>query len=376
MNGKSLIFKSLRKSVSRLPLLALGVAAATASSQAANYQDTVIGLAPTYYYELNETETAGGAIDTMGNAPAAGQYNGNYANGAPEVGGAGPLELFGGIAVPGLGGDENLAHYSNNEGHIILGDGALFGSNAISVSLFFKAGPAEGGDRIFTNNLLDATKSFQIDAANDGLVLAVDPGNSGGPAERTLFLEDNSGPDRRLIDPDSGWFHVVATTEGATAAERAAAFKLWINGVDRTANLQPNVTGWGVDTGMAKIGGRHADATNTTTHSGAQDEVAIWLDRVLTEQEVATIWESAVTEKQIPLVFTSIEAIQEDETTSVKMTWQSKRNRNYAIFSSPDMTTWTEITDDHPSGGDSTTYTQEVSPETGHIYFKVEEQPK
>ena len=163
---------------------------------------------------------------------------------------------------------------------------------------------------------------------------------------------------------------------GATAAERAAAFKLWINGVDRTANLQQNVTGWGVDTGMAKIGGRHADATNTTTHSGAQDEVAIWLDRVLTEQEVATIWESAVTEKQIPLVFTSIEATRGEETTSVTLTWQSKRNRDYAIFSSPDMTAWTEITDDHASGGDSTTYTQEVSPETERIYYKVEEQPK
>ncbi|MFT4546487.1 MAG: hypothetical protein ACI8XO_001044 [Verrucomicrobiales bacterium] len=355
-------------------LLVLGIFAVPIS-YAGNYQNTVVGLSPTYYYELNETETEGGAIDTMGNAPAAGIFNGVYAGGGPEVGGPGPIELFGGIAVPGLGGEENLAHYSNNAGHVTLGSGALFGSNAITVSLFLKAGPAQGGDRVFTNNLSDATKSFQINVANDGLVLAVDPNQAGLLAERTLFLEDNSGPDRRLIDSDSGWFHVVASTAGTTGAERAAGFKLWINGVDRTDNLQPNITGWGIDTGLAKIGGRRSNADDPTTHSGAQDEVAIWLDRVLTDEEVETLWESAVTEKQVPLIFTSVEAVQDGEGTSVTLTWQSKTNRSYAIFSSSDMVAWNEITDNHPTGGDSTTYTQAVPAGIKRVYYKVEELP-
>ncbi|NRB44311.1 MAG: hypothetical protein HRU47_05820, partial [Verrucomicrobiales bacterium] len=217
-------------------IILLGVCKTT-SIYAANYQATVIKLEPTFYYELNETDTEGGAMDTMGNAPTPGVFNGNY-GGGPEVGGEGPLTVFSaddfeGIPVPGLGGTDNLAHYSNNSGHVTLGDGNLYGSSSITVALFFKAGPAQGGDRLFTNNLSDPTKSFQIDVANDGMVLAVDPSQTGLAAERTLFMEDNSGPDRRLIQSDSGWFHVVASTFGTSGFDRAANFKLWINGVDR-----------------------------------------------------------------------------------------------------------------------------------------------
>jgi hypothetical protein len=259
---------------------------------AAAYQDAVNALNPSFYYQLNETSTAGGVIDSTGHA-APGTYNGDYVNGPPMVGGPGPLEVFGGLAVPGVGGAANKAHYSNNAGHIILGPGVNYGANSITVALFLKAGPAEGGDRIFTNNLTDPTKSFQIVTANDGLVLAVDPNQTGFNAERTLFMEDNTGPDRRLIDGNAGWFHVVASTHGDTGPERASNFKLWINGVDRTGNLQPNVTGWGVDTTFAKIGGRRDNPADSTTHSGAQDEVAIWLNRVLTDEEVATLWTAA-----------------------------------------------------------------------------------
>ena len=343
-------------------------------ANAANYQNTIVGLGPTYYYELNETGTEGGAVDTMGNAPAPGEFNGNYSGGGPMVGGPGAVELFGGIAVPGLGGSDNLAHYSNNAGHITLGDGNLFASSAITVAFFFKAGPAEGGDRLFTNNIMDPTKSFQVNVANDGLVLAVDPSSSGAPAERTLFLEDDSGPDRRLIDAESGWFHVVASTEGATGPERAANFKLWINGVDRTANLQPNVTGWGVDTGMAKIGGRRQDPADPTTHSGAQDEVAIWLDRVLTDSEVAEIWDSAITEKVVPLVFTNIELSEEGGEAAVTVTWQSRPNRNYVISRSTDLQSWEELNDSYASEGEATSFTDTSVPAgAARIYYKVED---
>ena len=361
----------------RLALIGFLTSSLPFSIEAANYQATIVSLSPNFYYELNETDTEGGAVDTMGNAPANGEFNGVYSTDPdPVVGGPGPIEVFGGIAVPGVGGEENLAHYSNNRAHITLGDGDLFGASKITVALFFKAGPAEGGDRLFTNNLSDPTKSFQVNVANDGLVLAVDPGSSGFNAERTLFMEDNSGPDRRLIDSESGWFHVVASTEGATGAERAQNFKLWINGVDRTDNLQPNVTGWGIDTGMAKIGGRRADPTDSTTHSGAQDEVAIWLDRVLTDAEVAQIWESALNEKVIPLEFTGIETADEGETTSVTMTWRSRKNRQYAVFRSTDLKNWIELTDDQESGGDSTSFTESgLAKDIGRVYYRVEERP-
>ena len=178
------IFTFLLKRVTACAVILIMSFSLIAHSSAANYQATVIKLSPTYYYELNETTTENGALDTMGNAPKNGEYNGFYGEGGPEVGGEGPLYVFSaddpnGIAVPGLGGADNLAHYSNNSGHITLADGNLYGSSSITVALFFKAGPAQGGDRLFTNNLSDPTKSFQVNVANDGLVLAVDPSNTG-----------------------------------------------------------------------------------------------------------------------------------------------------------------------------------------------------
>src|SRR5689334_22660952 len=94
----------------------------------AAYQDAVNALNPSFYYQLNETSTAGGCIDSTGHATP-GTYNGDYVNGPPQVGGPGPLEVFGGLAVPGVGGAANLAHYSNNAGHIILGPGVNYGAN-------------------------------------------------------------------------------------------------------------------------------------------------------------------------------------------------------------------------------------------------------
>ena len=347
-----------------------------AHSNAANYQSTVIKLSPTYYYELNETTTEDGALDTMGNAPSKGEYNGDYGVGGPKVGGEGPMYVFSaddpvGIAVPGLGGEDNLAHYSNNSGHITLGDGNLYGSSSITVALFFKAGPAQGGDRLFTNNLQDPTKSFQVNVANDGLVLAVDPANTGFAAERTLFMEDNSGPDRRLIQSESGWFHVIASTSGSSGSERAANFKLWINGVDRTDNLQPNVTGWGINTGLAKIGGRRANAADSTTHSGAQDEVAIWLDRVLTDKEAESLWEAAITEKKIPLVIEDIEIEKADDSQSVTISWNSRRGRVYGLYTTTNLIDgeWEELDDSIEGEGETTSFTDPGLPLDDKIRF-------
>ncbi|MGI9243030.1 MAG: hypothetical protein ACR2RV_19690, partial [Verrucomicrobiales bacterium] len=128
------------------------------------------------------------------------------------------------------------------------------------------------------------------------------------------------------------------------------------------------------DTGMAKIGGRRSDPTDTTTHSGAQDEVSIWLDRVLSDGEVATLWESAVTEKVVPLVFTEIVVSEQDGVPTTTITWQSRPNRSYAIFFSEDMAVWEEITDNYDSEGDSTSFTDNALPaDASRIYYKVEE---
>ena len=291
----------------------------------------------------------------------------------PMVGGAGALQVFGDIPVPGLGGSGNLAHYSNNAGHILLGPGVDYGASSITVAMFLKAGPAQGGDRVFTNNLEDPTKSFQIVTANNGLVLAVDPNADGINAERTLYLEDNSGPDRRLIDSNAGWFHVIASTHGATGPERAANFRLWINGVDRTSNLQPDVTGWGINTEFAKIGGRRDDPTDSTTHSGAQDEVAIWLDRVLTDAEALSLWTAATTTGTPAAPFRITDISRNLTSGDVSLVFLSESGSTYAVDRSANLEGWTELTRTLQATGSQTNYVDNSAEAhtAGRFYYRV-----
>ena len=277
------------------------------------YANAIKALTPTYYYELNETDADTFAIDSMGNASEEGFFNGDYGEEGEEnvavAGCDGPIiindiptdpewenvfEYFP-QPVPGVGGEENRAHCGNDVGHVDLGPSEEYGAAAITVSLFFRHQGQGGttGDRLFTNNLTDAATSFQVNTAGEGLVVAVNPNDSGELAERTLFDMASAGPDRALINEDYGWFHVVASTSGEPD-ERADNIRVWINGQERTENLSITNWGWGVDTDIAKIGGRRDDGADSTTHRGAQDEVAIWLDRVLTEEEVQSIWTAAL----------------------------------------------------------------------------------
>jgi hypothetical protein len=274
---------------------------------------------PTYYYELNETDTSTGAVDTMGRGPV-GSYNGDYDGGGPEVGIPGPDFLYEGgawtisnewddfgdaIDLVGLGAG-NVAHASNNAGHITLGDGSLFAANAMTVAMFARGGPADGGDRVFTNNVTDPLTSFQIVVGNDGLVVSTNPTvecvDEVECGHRSLFLPgegvefSNQGADRGLNSDANGWWHIVATTQGETALERTENIRLWLNGVDRTEDMLPGTVGWGTDTGLAKIGGRRDDPLDSTTHSGDQDEVAIWLDRVLSGEEALALYQAAISD--------------------------------------------------------------------------------
>ncbi|MDG2382779.1 MAG: PEP-CTERM sorting domain-containing protein [Pirellulaceae bacterium] len=87
----------------------------------------------------------------------------------------------------------------------------------------------------------------------------------------------------------------MATTEGANPDQRTKNIRLWLNGVDRTEDMLPGRDyGYGVNTDLAKIGGRFHNETHPTTHSGAQDEVSLWLDRALSDEEIGSLYEAAI----------------------------------------------------------------------------------
>jgi|GEM_PF-6656878 len=305
-----------------LTLITLCVFAGGAFAADTPYADAIKALTPTFYYELNETDVDGGAADTMGNASELGFYNGTYAPSVDDafeaeaiVGCEGPsivnelttaeenpefVNVFGyePIPLPGVG-EGNLAHCSYDAGHIELGPNDEYAASDITVSMFFRHEGVGGttGERLFTNNRTDAATSFQVNVGGEGLVIGVNPNAAGETAERTLWnfnVVDNPDGDfdRALINDNYGWFHLVASTHGAPN-ERAENIKVWINGEARTDDLVITEWGWGTDTTIAKIGGRREDGADSTTHSGAQDEVAIWLDRVLTDEEVTSIWQAA-----------------------------------------------------------------------------------
>ncbi|MFC1758532.1 hypothetical protein ACFL2H_07160, partial [Planctomycetota bacterium] len=95
---------------------------AFAYAQDSPYAQAVKSLNPNFYYELNETSTDGGVVDSMGNGPL-GEYNGDYDGGNAEVGAPGPDFLIAGgqwtettewdigdeIDIVGLG-EDNVSH--------------------------------------------------------------------------------------------------------------------------------------------------------------------------------------------------------------------------------------------------------------------------
>ncbi len=290
----------------------------TPSPAAAEYRDTVLGLSPDFYFELNETDSSSGVLDTVSNT-ALGSYN-IIDEVFIEIGAPGPDTLIEGgawttndvwtevgadIPIAGLG-ESNVAFAANDDGHIDIGPAVNYGANDITVSAFAKSGGnPQGGERIWTNNLADPLLSFQIVVGNDGIVVSTNPtlgcSEADGCGHKSLFLPGegvdftNTGADRGLSNkPDNDWWHIVASTSGTTAEERTENIQIWLNGVNRTADFRPGTAGWGVNTDQAKIAGRREAPDDSTTYSGSVDEVAIWLDRVLTDQEAASLYFAAI----------------------------------------------------------------------------------
>jgi hypothetical protein len=312
-------------------LAAIGLAAVlaaqvqfAAAAPAGPYRSAVLGLNPTYYYELDQNTTVGGTPDTMGNAKANGTFVSNtpyntFPSGTgPWIGTTGPGTTgiafnaagggFGGwpvfanntfMPLPGIGAG-NLAHEANNGinaptgyGHINLGAGTDYAANTMTVAMWYKGGVTDGGNRIFSNNVANVT-GFQIIQANGARRLGVTVEGDGGAGDTRFSAPINS-------DNNGGWNFVVASVSGATAAERFASAKLWFNGVPlelgRPGQDLGGFAGFATD-GIARLGGREPVANHSSSHSGSQDELAIWLGTQLSDAQVQSLWASARGPKQ------------------------------------------------------------------------------
>ena len=94
MRSRSL---TLMNKLRRTAALSAAFAAVPAASHAATYQNYVKSLSPSYYFELNETSTSQGVLDSV-SGTYMGSYNGDYEFGLPLVGAPGPDFMFEGGA--------------------------------------------------------------------------------------------------------------------------------------------------------------------------------------------------------------------------------------------------------------------------------------
>ena len=274
-------------------------------ANAENYQNTVLSLNPSHYWQLDETEE-GTVVDSVGglNGVHAGFIDGGILDG--EVGAPGPgFDPDGnGEGLIGLGAD-NVAFAANNISSIDLGPGDALAANTMTVSAWFYQDGSEGGDRLWTNNQTDPNTSFQIafgggfgDTAAS-LVIGLNPAMNGFPSDGSLPSGPNVGnfhlPDSLVPTKDAEWHHIVASRNGNNIEDVIVV----IDGVHYDVDTWADSTDtWGTTGTNSHIatrtpgdGGAAMQALN-----GRVDEVAIWLDRQLSVDEAIALYNSAFTE--------------------------------------------------------------------------------
>jgi hypothetical protein len=74
----------------------------------------------------------------------------------------------------------------------------------------------------------------------------------------------------------------------------------------------------------------------------------------------------------VPFIITEID--HDAVTGKTVITWNSRANRNYAVDSSDDLSTWVELNDSIASEGEATSFADNFLPiGTSHKYYRVRE---
>ena len=288
-------------------LLAVPVFSSQVTAQTEDYVKATLALEPDHYYRLNETAMPEPVLDDQGN-PAVfsgeesatgiiyepsvedtglspekivGYYEGRFAPITVDE----PLGRIGDFGPPvcGLDPNSNYSFFANNVSSVNLGPGEFFAADVMTVALWFYSNAGvESGDRIFTNNRPDVADHFQITlGVGANLVIGIDP--TGETTEDALQV-----PPQAINVKDGLWHHVVASRNGPSTQ----SLQVVVDGVDYTSALVDSTTGWGRSSDDARIASRNGGdgGTSRRTLNGGVDEVAVWLDRVLTVEEARDLY--------------------------------------------------------------------------------------
>ena len=250
---------------------------ATSSFALGDYVSDLLALNPDHYYQLNET-VAGTATDSGTNAITA-FHAGAYGVGAAEVG-------VQGVMLPGFSTD-NKALNCNDAGGLQLGDAASFAAETMTISFWMKnpAPTTDSGysDRIFQNNSDDNTLTLCYSDVG-GIFVAVGTQDTD---DRGIGNNDHNINDLWLTQ--NTWHNYVVVRNGDDITNA----KVYIDGVDRTPLMVETPHAWGNTPASAWTGCRDA-IQGLGFMAGQLDEVALWMDRALTENEVQSLYSTAI----------------------------------------------------------------------------------
>ncbi|MGI9241544.1 MAG: LamG-like jellyroll fold domain-containing protein [Verrucomicrobiales bacterium] len=170
--------------------------------------------------------------------------------------------------------------------------------------------------------------------------------------------DNGSGPP---IGIDNVWHHIVAISEGGVST------RLWVDNMLVATGNPPTINdaqgGSALD---LLIGANPNTGGQNREWFGEIDDVAQWF-RVLTEEEVGLIHQGGLDGQSLKVLlgaggigFQITSIVYDADTDEFTMTWPSKEGESFAIFISPDMTSWDiDLDDGYPAdvGQDFTTYT-------------------
>ena len=329
-------------------------------------EDTVYTLSATNAFG---TTTAEVTITVLaGNTPdlswsAAGLPEGNLATWDPAINatanqGISFTNNTGGTVQSGASNFANISQWVNSPGYNMAsnpldsfqdGLGDITTKTNVSWEMVFRPGDFTGTHVLFNTG-----------GNGDGTAIVLT-----GSTLDFRFQDANTAAQRLIISTDlaaigeaTDFYHLVATCDVDTATTGTA--ELYVNGVLAAgpATSTGVIDDWdGGD--LAELGKGNNIPTSTAFAPDAfTGDIALFNfygGRVLNESQITDAFnaisgEGGATERQITHIFYNAD---EDR---IELTFNSLPNRDYAVWESPDLSTWFEINDAVPSQGTETTF--------------------